>query len=373
VKDIIVNWYGTPSQGQGYSGQNELLAIALDHIEGFDVHFISPSKVIMKNLTSDGKRLINKSFVYGDVGITLGFPNSFSSIINRHKIGFTMFETDKLPNGVNSGQPNEWSGITGRASDMCNLMDELWVPCQHNVDLFKREGVKMPIKKMNLGYDIRMYQDESERRAKTRKNRPFTFLMTGTLTSRKNPGYVIAAFMELFMNEGPEKVKLILKTTSGTLSHFIFPKGINIEVIDKYVTSQEMNRLYAESDCFVFPSRGEGYGVPPVEAMATGLPAIIADNTGMSEFANDEYNYPIRKHNKVPSGRFPQNWGDVGSWYDPDFKELKQLMKHVYNNQKEGIDKGMKAAKWVRANYTMENTARKMAKDIRLLIEKNDQ
>lgn len=362
MKDIIVNWYSTPSQGQGYSGQAELLSIALNRIEGFDVYVLAPSKLLKENLTEEGKEIMEKPFRFGSVGITLGFPNAFTSMINTTKIGFTMFETDKLPSGSGTNKPNDWCGVTGRAADIINRIDNLWVPSEHNVELFKREGVEIPIHKVLLGYDPKMYPDMSKRRAKTRKDRPFTFLMLGALTSRKNPGGVIMSFMNLFSDK--RDVQLVLKTHSGTLGHLIFPSGVNIKIIDRYMTVKEMQDLYSQADCFVFPSRGEGFGLPPLEAMATGLPVILADNTGMSEFCNEKYNYPIKKHTKTKAMRFPKRWGDVGNWYDPDYNEIRERMKYVYEHQEEAREKGKAAAKWVAKNFTVANTAESMAEYI---------
>ena len=47
-----------------------------------------------------------------------------------------------------------------------------------------------------------------------------------------------------------------------------------IVMIEEFVGEDEMPALYAAADAFVLPSRGEGWGLPYMEAMAAGLPVI---------------------------------------------------------------------------------------------------
>jgi glycosyltransferase involved in cell wall biosynthesis len=48
--------------------------------------------------------------------------------------------------------------------------------------------------------------------------------------------------------------------------------------------------LYRRSDVFVFPSWGEGFGLPPLEAMACGVPVVLTDSRGVHEYARPEQN-----------------------------------------------------------------------------------
>ena len=50
-----------------------------------------------------------------------------------------------------------------------------------------------------------------------------------------------------------------------------------------YVNDSELRTLYESAACFVFPSFYEGFGLPPLEALALGCPAIVANTTAMSE------------------------------------------------------------------------------------------
>jgi glycosyltransferase involved in cell wall biosynthesis len=53
---------------------------------------------------------------------------------------------------------------------------------------------------------------------------------------------------------------------------------------------EELSRYYRSLDLFVFPSLFEGFGLPPLEAMACGVPVVLTDCGGVSEFAVHEEN-----------------------------------------------------------------------------------
>lgn len=349
-----INFYGTAGAGQGYSGATEQTAIALERRADVDLHSIAFSKTPKANISSALDEIKSKPFKLGEVGIAYGFPSSFTStFINDFKVGYTMFETDKLPTG------KDWAGEDEDAPKLINReLDLLLVPCEHNKELFKNSGVTIPIEVVPCGINPELfpYYERPERKT-------FTFFMYGTLTLRKNPGMVISAFANLF-KDNPD-VKLVLKTQSGTLGHVEYVDMGDITVIDSLWTVERLNEELRNVDCMVFPSRGEGFGIPPLEAMATGLPTIIADNTGMSEYADPGYNFVVSTEKTAPAQRYPQKWGDVGNWYEPSYTELKAMMKWVYENRQVAKEIGKDASAWVHKNWTYDNTAEKMIEAIK--------
>ena len=51
-----------------------------------------------------------------------------------------------------------------------------------------------------------------------------------------------------------------------------------------------MSEFYARCDLFVFSSRGEGFGLPALEAMAVGCPVVTTDSGGVRQFATHQVN-----------------------------------------------------------------------------------
>jgi hypothetical protein len=62
--------------------------------------------------------------------------------------------------------------------------------------------------------------------------------------------------------------------------------GLGVRVVD-YVSDDELPRFYRGASVFVFPSRFEGFGMPVVEAMASGTPVVCSNHPSLDEAAGD--------------------------------------------------------------------------------------
>jgi glycosyltransferase involved in cell wall biosynthesis len=111
-------------------------------------------------------------------------------------------------------------------------------------------------------------------------------LYTGTLEPRKNIVGILDAYAGL-----DEKVRaeyaLVLAGGKGWRDEQIARrleelKDLNI-IITGYVEDEDLPALYSGAALFVFPSFYEGWGMPPLEAMACGTPVISADNSSLPE------------------------------------------------------------------------------------------
>ena len=100
-------------------------------------------------------------------------------------------------------------------------------------------------------------------------------------------------------------------------------------LVDGYLDAASLPRLYKAADCFVLPSRGEGWGRPHVEAMSMELPVIATDWSGPQEFLNSENGYPlpIDGFSTIPKGAFRGH-----QWANPSVPGLRLLMRHVMTN-----------------------------------------
>ena len=117
------------------------------------------------------------------------------------------------------------------------------------------------------------------------------FLYVGTIEPRKNLERLIAAY-HIFSQKVKDAPKLVLAGGKGWLYDGIFARvqelGLSEQVIfTKYVPAADMNPLMCGALAFVFPSIYEGFGMPPLEAMASGVPVLSSDAASLPEVTGD--------------------------------------------------------------------------------------
>ena len=214
---------------------------------------------------------------------------------------------------------------------------------------FKNSGVKIPIELIHWGIDPERFYplDRS-------KNKGFTFGINGALSLRKGTDLLIAAFLEAFPTE--QDVKLICKTSFNNYPFLVKDKRIEVQMTA--VSNDEMlSSFHKRVDCFVFPTRGEGFGLTPLEAMATGIPAIVTKWSGPMEYMNEDVGWLI-DYKMVPAKNFTDivYKEECGDWAEPDKEHLKKLMRYAYEHQDEVREKGKKAAEYVKQNWLWSKT-----------------
>ena len=112
-------------------------------------------------------------------------------------------------------------------------------------------------------------------------------LTVSSLDPRKNFLRLVEAF------EGIEGCKLYIV---GNANRVFGGKGgkdlekDNVKILGR-VSDEELLRLYHQAECFIFPSIYEGFGLPPLEAMACGCPVLAADIPVVHEVCADAVEY----------------------------------------------------------------------------------
>jgi glycosyltransferase involved in cell wall biosynthesis len=190
---------------------------------------------------------------------------------------------------------------------------------------------------------------------KSKSYKPFRFLWVGAPNPRKGFEELIVVWDKLF--KGNPNFELYVKTTVLEKNE---RKG-NVILDSRKISNQELVKLYHSAHCFVFPTRGEGFGLTLAEAMRTGCPCIATNYSGLTDFFDENVGYVVDY--KMGKGKVKF----IGSDYEeeteiafPDLKSLADKMMHVVLNYNEAVKKGAKAHLRI-LPFNWNNSAKKLA------------
>jgi glycosyltransferase involved in cell wall biosynthesis len=134
-------------------------------------------------------------------------------------------------------------------------------------------------------------EDEEIRQAVTsrlRLNRPF-LLTVGTLEPRKNLIRLLEAFAVITQTFPHE---LLIVGRPGWMYQGIYDAVHRLDLQNRvrfmgFVPEDDLPVLYSLADLFVYPSLYEGFGLPPLEAMACGVPVVCSNASSLPEVTGD--------------------------------------------------------------------------------------
>jgi glycosyltransferase involved in cell wall biosynthesis len=194
-------------------------------------------------------------------------------------------------------------------------------------------------------------------------NSTFTFLNIGTLTSNKGLIVLLKAFA-VVLQRHPD-VWLLLKGVDALYrsqdmlnehcklltadeARRIVPR---IKYIGQNLSADDMAGLYQATDAYVTPYFAEGFNLPALEAIATGLPLICTAGGPTDDFVNDDVALRINsKPIAVPSGVYVG-----GTALEPNLHHLIELMNRVIEDPSIAQRARSRGPEHVAANFTWRN------------------
>lgn len=193
-----------------------------------------------------------------------------------------------------------------------------WLKCKENKVVVTYNGIDdkfKPINNKDLLDSVR-----------TKYKLPYKFIMyIGNLKPHKNVETLIKAFSKIY-----KEYKLVIngKPNDSILNAINCNKLHDRVIFIGYVDDEDLPVLYNLASVFVFPSAYEGFGLPPLEAMACGCNTIVARNSSLVEV----------------TGGYASEFDTFDS--DELAEKINSLLKDSKFNNKEDIYKHCKKFNW---------------------------
>ncbi len=254
------------------------------------------------------------------------------------RFAYSMFESSQIP--------AEWTPILNE------YFDAVVVPDKFHVSVYEECGVKIPIFVVPLGLNLQNFLGAP---IKVKPHHPFVFGNLSAAIDRKNTLKLVKAFHSAFPDQKEVVLRLNARYYDDALKQkiddYISKNDIkNVIFTQKCLKSVEYLKTFQSIDCYVSPSKGEGYSIQPREAMALGIPAIVSNNTAQETICESGLVYAIDTEYTAPAMR---KWGKIlqipqqyGVEYDFKDESLAAALKQMYYNYDKYLASSESLRKW---------------------------
>ena len=268
-------------------------------------------------------------------------------------------------------QPLEYGSLPVEWVSQSRNVQQFWVPSEHVRKVYVSSGVpESKVKVVPNGIDPEKFRSDAKL-LPLGTQKTFKFLFVGGTIHRKGPDVLLEAYLKSFTAQ--DDVCLVIKDFGGksfyagqTMEQAIQeiqgrPDAPEILYLNDELPPESLPGLYTACDCLVHPYRGEGFGLPVLEAMACGLPVIVTGGGAADDFAPAHLVYRVsskaRGIGRKVSG---MDLAGEGWMLEPSIPETASQMKHVFENREEGKTRGRAASDYVRQEWTWECAVRTM-------------
>lgn len=361
---LVVDWIGSFLDHGSLSHVNRELTLALRRSANLVVRPVHNGAPAAPGYTAWRSRVCAAPSAEATVTVRHAWPPDWRRPARGRLVVIQPWEFGALP--------LDWV----RAADR---VDEFWVPSHYVREVYVGSGV--PAEKVVVipnGIDPARFHPEVPPRALPTRKR-FRFLFVGGTIPRKGPDVLLRAYLATFT--GSDDVCLVIKDCGGrthyagqTLADQIRacqrrPGSPEIVYLDEEWDPAELPGLYTACQCLVLPYRGEGFGLPVLEAMACGVPVIVTAGGATEDFVAEGcgWRIPAERHG------LGERIGEIrlarpGWWLEPDARALGDLMRRAYEGPDVCRERGRRAADHARAHFTWAKAAEKVSGRLEALM-----
>jgi glycosyltransferase involved in cell wall biosynthesis len=232
--------------------------------------------------------------------------------------------------------------------DAMNRCDEVWSPSPLIAKWYKDfVGITKPIYVFEHGVD--KIWEPVERKFET----PFKFLHVGGEAARKGVKEAMQARRIVF---GAEPAEITIKVMTSNWPMIWQP---NVNVINSRQSIEELIKMFHDHHAYVYPSYGEGFGLTPLQALATGMPVItVADWAPYAKFLDPEL--------IIGSKMIKSPWPRIhpGNMLEPDMGDLQSAMLKVRNNYDYYVERALARVPEIQSHYDWDRLTEEAFSDL---------
>ena len=267
-------------------------------------------------------------------------------------------------------QPWEFSKLDDRIVPIFEKADEVWTPSNFSRNAFISSGIESDkIQVMPNGINPQLFKPFGNKYPlKTKKK--FKFLFVGGTIYRKGIDILIRAYTKTFTNN--DEVCLVIKDMLGstlykglTIEDKIKllqndPTAPEIEYLNNEMSENEIASLYRACDMFVSTYRGEGFSLPTLEAMASGLPVIVTRGGSTDDFTTEENAWYINSEPILVNTADIKIESNDMCLLEPNFDEVVETLQYVVRHSTINFSQGLIGSYLARKYWTWQKATLKI-------------
>jgi len=265
-----------------------------------------------------------------------------------------------------------------------NMCNEVWTGSEYNAKAIRSAGVTIPIFLIPEAIDTSITPDQIKPFLTANKD-DFRFYSIFEWTERKNPGVLLEAYWLEF--ENTQNVSLTIKTylddftaaKKNEIDNYIRKIKVRlglknyapIYLYQQLLSRSQMYRFHRSFNCFVSPHRGEGWGIPQMEALLMGNAIISTNCGGVHEYFKNTIDAILLEHTltQVSNNRNGQWYQPDQQWASVEVDTVRKALRWVFDHQAAAGETAKRGGSTVRQLFSFKTVGDQMAKRLRQIEE----